>query len=117
MRLITRAELLKEPLGTIFREFEPFVWKSEWMRLIYVYDHEAGDFDYNVIGPEIDSPDGEHENGAIGIRSDNVERDGAFDDEAAYVVLDAQDVEAWVNQLTGKRANVECVFPTWPIGG
>ena len=104
MRVVDRAELLKLPAGTIFRQCDPYTWDGEWQRL-YAPCGEI-DFFASVIGPQW----------RTGVKCEltidsGVCRDGRLDRAPQYVVLDAGDIALIVKQLLGTdRENEERVL-------
>lgn len=101
MRFVTRAELLKEPKGTIFFAYFPASPCSiELMRFDGEYN---GDFLESTIGPHWtgQSYNKEKPYDHFSIDTDNG-REGMFDDNQVYVVLDQIDVDAVIAALQNK---------------
>jgi hypothetical protein len=101
MRLVTRDELMKVPQGTPF--FEYFPNNPHSITLMRFDGACDGDFLESTIGPHFvqegyskDIPK-QH----VSIDTHNG-REGSFDDNALYVVLDPVDVETLVTQLRGE---------------
>lgn len=92
MRIVSREELMQQPIGTVFRKFEPCVWRGEWLVLEAVW---PSDFVFRNLGPQpLDGPDDLH-----GLKwDDSTERDGCFDHDATYVILDQKDIEDMARQ-------------------
>jgi len=100
MRIVSRAELMQHPPGTVFRHYEPFIWIGEWCELVEVLET---DFVFEKIGLQIDRQayelnDADHLAGKGLTYSDGTSRDGMFDHDALYVILDAADIEAHARQ-------------------
>ncbi len=92
---VTKAELLKMPVGTIFRGWVPLMFRGEWMRLEDVWPN---DFIYSIIGPSFEM---NHDKSFISIDSENTSRDGCYDENERYIVLEQVDIAAMVAQLLG----------------
>lgn len=106
MKIITRAELLKCPKGTIYRCIEGLCWDDDWRRF-----EEATDFNdwyYSDIGPNLST-----ENGGRAEISNCMQRDAIFlADTTQYMVLDEVDILAIIKQLLGGMPNgQEIVLP------
>ena len=98
MRVVTRAELMQQPIGTVFRDYEPCVWRGEWMVFHGTY---GPDFIESEIGPQpttrnaLEEETGELQGFPI---TDDCMRNGMFDHDALYVILDQADIEAITRQ-------------------
>lgn len=110
MRLVTKQQLLAMPCGTIFRGFEPCVWRGDWSR--FLEPCGDNDFIYCDIGPSIvsDGCDPSRNFDHLVISDDETSRDGCYDASDTYVVLEQADLEAFAAQLLGKP------FKEPPIG-
>lgn len=95
VKLVTLKQLLHQPSGTIFREFEPCVFHGEWMRL----HGPCGDRDfyYSDIGPTTANA-----RDSFLSFDDAISRDGLFEDDRMFVVLDSDDIEVFCKQLRGE---------------
>ena len=109
MRIVTRAQLMEEEPGVIFREFGPMVFDGEWQRFLGVL---GDDFVSGAVGPILEGPNEEYPNGAVTIQTENTSRDGAFEFGAKYIVLDAVDVEAFIKSLRGEDVDMVYEIPT-----
>lgn len=115
MKIVDRKTLRQQPVGTIYREFEPFVWVGEWMR----FEGACGDNDWfeSNIGPTFimsgyfglgdipeslakQLPKGDDFLAAFAIE-DTMGRDGMYKTDALYLVLEPADIALIVEQLTG----------------
>jgi|GEM_PF-4030678 len=99
MKIITRAELLQQPPGTVFREFEPCVWRDDDWR-VFRESWEV-DFVYSDIGPQptTRNAEGEEQGELQGFEiNDDCQRDGCFDHDSLYVILDQADIEKITRQ-------------------
>lgn len=127
MRFVTRTELMEMPVGTIFREFKPMHLVGEdWQRFEGKY---GGDFLVSSVGPRcldngiygtIGLPDelkklmGSRQDCHFLVINTDAGREGLFDDKARYVVLDREDIEQIILQLTGgivEQNQRFCVVP------
>lgn len=105
MKIITRAELLKCPKGTIYRCIDGLCWDDDWRRF-----EEATDFNdwyYSVIGPSLSL-----ENDGQAEISGCMQRDALYQTDTTYMVLEEADILAMVRQLTtGISDDFEIVLP------
>lgn len=100
MKLVTKAELLKMPKGTMFRRVVPEMFQGDWM----LFDGACGqeDFFYTDVGPTIYSAV-EGDNAARFKISDVGSRDGFFRKDDRYIVLDHFDRAAFASQILGLK--------------
>lgn len=107
MKILGISELVKVPVGTIFRKFEPCVWNDDWS--IFQGECNPGsasigyeDFFYGDIGPQfiMNGCDKEHPYDHFRIDSGG-SRDGCFEPDQLFLVLDPEDVQAMIRQLQG----------------
>lgn len=99
MKLVTKAELLKCPVGTMFRGIDPAIWSGEWM----IFNRAVGDNDFvaSEVGPQIWPPGSDSSDNWL-LKIDCVGcRDGYFDDTDRYIVLDDADRAAMAAQILG----------------
>jgi hypothetical protein len=103
MRIVTRDELMKEPKGTPFFEFFPDAPHSITLMRFDGVSDGGGDFLESTIGPHWIEAGYSRE-----IRKQHVSidthngREGCFDDNAVYIVLDPPDIVAMIAQLNGQ---------------
>jgi len=120
MKLITRDKLLQMPVGTIFRRFELCALRGEsWMR----FEGPCGsDFYESTIGPscfgtsfygndrippELKSQMGNRRDCDFLLLSPMSGREGEFEMDARYVVLEATDIQVMIEQMTGGQTSPE----------
>lgn len=105
MRIITRAEFMKLPVGAICCEGERWTFGG-WFRK----DGNCGEHDYfctrldwtqfSPFGELVDDADFALENGkGLALHFDDGERDGCFVDNALYCVLEDGDIDVLVARL------------------
>jgi hypothetical protein len=99
MKFLTKPEVLKLPIGSIIREYVPICWRSEWM----VFTGRCGDLDdffYEDVGPDFVSGGFDKLSDVETLRfSDWRSREGLYDSDSTYVLLEPVDVEAFVARL------------------
>lgn len=139
MKLVNRHELMQMPKGTIYRAWEPAIFSSDWMRLGDVCrdgDGKPIDWFEETIGPrwcdgggwqyQLDTnglqalPDKLQPLVKPGKRNGQVPdhfsidgticREGCFDENIRYLVLDTEEVLLMVKQLTTGLAEGDGVY-------
>jgi hypothetical protein len=112
MRIVSYEEMKKMPVGTVFFECTggffgqldgPMVKDAESDNDIY-YCKAVPTINYAGSHPRSENPieRGDH----ISLDSDGT-REGSFDHDAQYLVLDPADVQAMIDILQGKGARAE----------
>lgn len=109
MRIVTRAELMRMPIGTVFQEYEPCVFYE-----LRIKTETVEDFDFRSVTISADSfdADSSEEHDMVLQRAEITGedipldfsdaqdfRDGLFDDEQLYAVWSTQDVRALIARL------------------
>ncbi|HYG55145.1 MAG TPA: hypothetical protein VD965_07590 [Burkholderiales bacterium] len=114
MRIVTRAELMAMPAGTLYHEWEPCYFKDlcikgETTRFTKLDGTEGGDWwvhnvptlDVRHSGEDCDVQFAMAEKGVSHPLNFEVEgREALFDDKLRYAVWERADVEAFVARLT-----------------
>jgi hypothetical protein len=110
MRLVKRDELIKLPRGTIFREFEPLVWASDWQRI----EEPCGDNDIFVstVGAHIAVKGYDADRPFAHFTIDSVAgREALYGNENWYLILEQADINAIIRQFQGEQVeDVENVY-------
>jgi hypothetical protein len=107
MKIITRAEMLKMPVGTVYSRYEPCVFSE-----LYVKADDAGNYEndwlYDALIGAVKTNSSEEfiekcelmEKGeSHDVDFESTGRDGLFDDEQLYAIYEKVDVEKLIARL------------------
>lgn len=97
MKIVKRQELMLQPRGTIFMDWRPAIL-GELHRFEEAIKSDGRyiDFFYSNVTPSVDLNDST-------LRlDDDVSREGFFDDEAQYLLLDQADIDVICRRLQGE---------------
>lgn len=110
MRIISRAEFLKQPVGTVFHYYKPCVFDGLYIKTSGSDDHT--DFCVQELIGALMSESSEqfHEacdkmesGGSAPVCFDFSGREGMFDNEQLFAVLEDADVEALIERLKNRK--------------
>lgn len=98
MKIVSRQELMLQPRGTIYMDWQPAVL-GELHRFEEPLKHDGRyiDFYYSDITPSVDTNDW-----LLRLDDNGMCRDGLFDDEQQYLLLDAADIDVICRRLKGE---------------
>ena len=110
MRIVTRAEFLAMPAGTVFAKYEPCVFELMQIKgKSLIFDDGGGDYCYQDIIDAIDSTGSgdsmdklemaEKEGVSLAMNFHCQGRDGCYDKDQLFAVLEHADVEALIERL------------------
>lgn len=104
MRIVSRAELLKLPPGTVYSEYEPCyfrdlsvkvdTWENDWL-----YDSLFVPLDTTSDSDYLAKCDVAERGEDVPLDFHSTSRDGTFDDKQLYAVFSPEDVEKLIARL------------------
>ena len=108
MKIVSRKEFMKLPLGTVFSYYEPCVFhdlnvkasdlKEGW-EVDFLYDEIIGAIDSHSSEDRSDKCEAMERGESVPMDFESTGREGLFDEERLYAIYEKEDVEKLIDRL------------------